>query len=120
MDDKVTTLRVRTSTRNIVKELADKRGISVEDLILQLMEKNATKQILVTVDAKKFDMMTHLARLLKNTNYTSSARLDDMLLWAFDYTMREVQNNIDTRIQSPAQIGTQQGTYGQSQGGQTI
>lgn len=115
--DKVTTLRVRTSTRDAIKVLADKRKVSVEDLILQLAQKDTSKQILVTVDMKNYDMMMHLARLLKNTNYMNSDRLDDMLIWCFDYTMREVRSHIDKNILPPQ--STQQGMYSQPQGGQT-
>jgi len=116
----ITTVRLRASTRDSLKMLADKRNVSVEEVILSLLKKDISKQILISVDKAKYDTMVHLARLLKNTGYIPNQRLDDTLLWAFDYVMREVQNHIDTRIQSPAQPSTQQGMYGQPQGGQTV
>lgn len=117
--DKVTTLRVRTSTRDAMKALADKKKVSVEELILQLMQKDMTKQILITVDTKKYDMMTYMAKLLKNTSYTDSDRLSDMLLWCFGYTMREVQSHIDNMHVLSSQT-TADVNYTQPQGGQTI
>ena len=118
--NKVTTIKLMASTRDALKGIAEKKNISIERLILQLMKKDTTKQILITVDNTRYDMMTDLARLLKNTGYTNSDRLDDMLLWAFEYVMKEVQNHIDKTHTPSSQMNTQQENYGQPEGGRTV
>ena len=117
--NKVTTIKLAASTRDALKGIAEKRNVSIEKMILQLMQKDNTKQILVSVDTTKYDTMVHMARLLKSTGYTDSQRLDDMLLWSFNYVMKEVQSHIDSRIQSPISPSTQQG-YSQPEGGRTV
>jgi len=117
--DKATSIRVRSSTRDRLNAMAEKGGLTPEGLILSLMKRDNTKQVLLTMDTAKWYSMHDLAKWLHRNGYTKSERLDDMLMWALDATVTGIQSRMEG-IHGPSRQSTANGNMGQPRGVHTI
>ena len=99
MPDEYTTVRVKRTTREIIRQAEEKYQSPPAEALENLLQsiQDSRKQILITIDAARFSELTEMTKLLHNMKLIEFPTMECMT----DFAINQVLNGLKKQLQVP-------------------